>query len=253
MEPPPLKYGAAQSIPIGWFADLSADGPRRMFTPPRESAGPRPGIKQAAGPPGLSDDLVMRLAATLQPPLAILLSPHDILEWPAPLLPFQREGVFALISRRELLLADDMGLGKTIQAIAALRILFLQQKIESAQIVCPASLVAQWLREIARWAPDLTVIKVLGASSERGVLWKLPAQIKLISYDTLRGDVLELRDSPALRRPWGVVALDEAARIKNAETRIAIACKRLPRQRRWALKRRCPVSSAAAVQRSSCA
>ena len=39
-------------------------------------------------------------------------------------MPFQLEGVNALIENRQLLLADDMGLGKTLQAIVTLRVLF---------------------------------------------------------------------------------------------------------------------------------
>jgi SNF2 family DNA or RNA helicase len=139
------------------------------------------------------------------------------------------------VARREVLLADDMGLGKTIQTIAALRVLYIRKQIETALVVCPASLVSQWRREITKWAPEFRIVCVSGNSRERPTLWRLPAHIKLISFDTLRGDVLDLRDSPALRTNWSVVVLDEASRIKNAETGISIACKRLPRARRWAL------------------
>src|SRR5207244_9765390 len=108
-------------------------------------------------------------------------------------------------------------------------------EIEDSLIVCPASLVSQWRREIVKWAPELKVVCVTGAASDRGILWRLPAHIKLISYDTLRGDVLDLHDSPALRKQWSVVVLDEASRIKNPDTGVTLACKRLPRRRRWAL------------------
>jgi SNF2 family DNA or RNA helicase len=47
--------------------------------------------------------------------------------------------------------------------------------------------------------------------------------------------VLDLRDSPVLRETWDVVVLDEASRIKNRESSVAMACMRLPRKRRWAL------------------
>ena len=47
------------------------------------------------------------------------LTPPGAWSWPAPLLPYQVDGVNALLARPGLLLADDMGLGKTIQAIAA--------------------------------------------------------------------------------------------------------------------------------------
>jgi HJR/Mrr/RecB family endonuclease len=231
--PSPLAPSQATSHLIGWF-DLSAGGSRpespvSQRTPSRSLPSP------ASTSPTEEDLLTRRLAALLHPPLETLCIQHGVLDWPAPLLPYQREGIAALIARRELLLADDMGLGKTVQAIAALRILFYQQEIGSALLVCPASLITQWRRELSKWAPDLRVVVINGAPAERGSLWKLPGHVKLISYETLRADVLELRNSPALRERWGVVILDEASRIKNRESGISTACRQIPRQRRWAL------------------
>ena len=190
---------------------------------------------EALGTPSLPpDDFLARLTLLLQPPIAQLVAPAGVLEWPSALLPYQKEGVAALVSRPALLLADDMGLGKTIQAIAALRILYLQARIESALIVCPASLLTQWRQEIALWGPDLRVTLIAGSPAARAGLWNRPAHVALISYETLRAD-LEGPASAAARKEWGVVILDEASRIKNRESAIAFACKRLPRQRRWAL------------------
>ena len=213
---------------VGWFDYDTLDDPALIGGEATEGEGSQASLSEAA-------DLMRRLAAALQPPLTALTTPDGVLEWPAPLLPYQREGVMALLTRRALLLADSMGLGKTIQAIAALRILYHQGQIESALIVCPASLVTQWRRELARWAPELKVVPVAGSPSERGRLWQVPAHIKLVGYETLRGDVMDLRDSPVLQKPWGVMVLDEASRIKNRRSTISIACKRIPRERRWEL------------------
>jgi len=177
--------------------------------------------------------LARRLAAVLQPPLEALLAPYGTLEWTEPLLPFQQAGVRALLFHREVLLADDMGLGKTVQTTAALRILFHRGEIRSALVVTPASLVQQWVRELRRWAPELRVVDVTGAPEVRAPRWQWPAHVRVVGYETLRQDVLGLRQSPALRRVWDVVVLDEASRIKNRESGIAVACHRLPRDRRW--------------------
>jgi SNF2 family DNA or RNA helicase len=221
--------GRALRHTIGWFDYDSLNNPLEDG----DGAGGEGAETQA--PLSAAADMMRRLAAALQAPLTTIATPNGLLEWPAPLLPYQREGILALLSRRALLLADSMGLGKTIQAIAALRILYHQEQIATALIVCPASLLIQWRRELARWAPDLKVVAIAGGPAERGHLWQVPAHVRLVSYDTLRADVLDVRDSPALRKPWDVVILDEASRIKNRRSAISVACKCLPRERRWAL------------------
>jgi SNF2 family DNA or RNA helicase len=177
-----------------------------------------------------------RLRAVLSPPIDSLLPVEgSILDWPGDLLPFQLDGVRVLVSRPEVLLADDMGLGKTIQAIAALRILFHERAIESALVVVPASLVDQWRGEIKRWAPELRVSTVRGPAQKRAFAWMVAAHIFLTTYETLRSDHVPDPYSGPRRRTWGVVALDEAQKIKNRGTGAADACKTLPRLRSWAL------------------
>lgn len=150
--------------------------------------------------------------------------------WPAPLLDYQRQGIAALMGRGTLLLADDMGLGKTVQAIAALRLMFSRLEVRAALIVVPAGLLYQWRIEIARWAPELTAIRVDGTPSDRQWKWSAEKQIFLVSYEVLRGDVAR-----AKQRVWEVVVLDEAQRIKNRDAIISRITKRLPRRRAWAL------------------
>jgi SNF2 family DNA or RNA helicase len=157
-----------------------------------------------------------------------------LLEWPAPLFDFQIEGVMALVSNDALLLADDMGLGKTVQAIAALRLLILQQQAEAALIVVPAGLIAQWRRALHLWAPELRVSTVRGPVADRAWQWAAPAHVFLTGFETLRGDLTENPKAPPRRR-WDVVILDEAQRIKNRHTETSQACKQLLRRRAWAL------------------
>src|SRR6185437_4483657 len=148
------------------------------------------------------------LAAVLQPPLELLLAGEGPIEWPHPLLPYQLDGVRALLERPALLLAADMGLGKTIQAIAALRILIHQRRIGSALAVVPAGLIAQWRSELAQWAPELRVSTVYGEPSDRTWRWRAPAHLYLTSYETLRADFTRNPHSPVARQ-WDLVILDE--------------------------------------------
>lgn len=224
--PPGVGAAASLSHDIGWFDDW--DGPVSKRS---DYAQDQPGRID----PWKPDDTLLRLAIALQAPPRLFTADGGPLRWHATLPAYQREGIEVLLNRREVLLADDMGLGKTVQAAAALRILCFRERIESALVVCPASLVRQWRSELRLWAPELAVVPVSGTPSERSRLWKLPAHVYLVSYETLRGDVMDLRNSPVLRKRWDVVLLDEASRIKNRESGISQACKRIPRERRWAL------------------
>jgi SNF2 family DNA or RNA helicase len=151
------------------------------------------------------------------------------------LFPFQRDGVRALVEADALLLADDMGLGKTIQAIAAIRVLVRLRQLDSALVVVPTSVIVQWRRALRQWAPELRTITVRGRPEDRARQWRADATVFLTTYDTLRADFTENPLSPPRRRVWSVVVLDEAQRIKNRDTAISHVCKRLPRERAWAL------------------
>ena len=156
------------------------------------------------------------------------------LKWFGELMPFQREGVRALLDNNRLLLADDMGLGKTIQAIAALRILRARREIRSCLVAAPASLLDQWRREIARWAPELGAIIIRGSTSDRSWQWAADREVILVSYDTLRSDFGGNAQAPVRRKTWDVVVADEAQRIKNRND-TSDALKGLKRTRSWAL------------------
>ncbi len=85
----------------------------------------------------------------------------------AVLRPYQRRGrgldVGDGLARSGRVLADDMGLGKTIQLIALhLRRIERGAVAGPTLVVCPASVVSNWEREIARFAPGITVHRYHG-------------------------------------------------------------------------------------------
>ena len=155
--------------------------------------------------------------------------------WPAPLPPYQQAGIARLLARPGVLLADEMGLGKTIQAIAALRLLLHDGTAGAALVVVPASLVLQWRRHLRDWAPDLVLATCAGEAAERRLRWRAPAQVFLVGYDALRADAVLPAPYGPLRRRWRVVVADEAQRIKNPGTDLAVTVKALDRERAWAL------------------
>jgi hypothetical protein len=152
---------------------------------------------------------------------------------------YQKRGVAWLATMADLglgaCLADDMGLGKTIQILA-----FLLQRRESARsdrrpvlLVCPTSVVGNWEREIARFAPSLPVVRHHGSerTREAGALGELePGAVVVTTYGLLRrdADVLGAVD-------WSVAVLDEAQNIKNSASRTARAARALRATHRFAL------------------
>ncbi|CAN5817227.1 DEAD/DEAH box helicase [soil metagenome] len=140
---------------------------------------------------------------------------------------YQRDAVAWLEMMRRLglgaVLADDMGLGKTVMLIAHL----LGQERGPHLVVCPTSVVANWEREIARFAPGLQVRRHHGP--DRGAIGGTDGVV-VTSYGTLRRDIEQLADVD-----WRVVTLDEAQQVKNPDTLRARSVRQLRSSHRVAL------------------
>lgn len=128
-------------------------------------------------------------------------------------------------------LADEMGLGKTIQAIGLL-LCWQQDRAADEQvlIVVPASLIGNWQRELARWAPQLRIHIHHGQGRHSDADAHDDADVWLTSYATLRNDLEAVTD-----RNWALIIADEAQHIKNRRTRSARALRTLSAQARFVL------------------
>src|SRR5213076_3381254 len=83
------------------------------------------------------------------------------------LRPYQKHGVAWLSFLRENgfggILADEMGLGKTLQTLAFMRsVRRTQPGVAPMLIVCPTSLVFNWVDEAGKFTPDLKVLALHG-------------------------------------------------------------------------------------------
>ncbi|GAA3432224.1 hypothetical protein GCM10018954_018270 [Kutzneria kofuensis] len=107
-------------------------------------------------------------------------------------------------------LADDMGLGKTITVIA----LHLHRAAGPTLVVCPASLLGNWEREIRRFAPGVPVRRFHGSARDLADV----DGFVLTTYGTMRLDAEELGAVP-----WDLVVADEAQHVKNARSATAKA------------------------------
>lgn len=147
----------------------------------------------------------------------------------ANLFPYQSRGVSwmrqTINHTGGLILADEMGLGKTIQILALL--LLEPPKFDSpALIICPTSLIANWVREFTRFAAGLTVMVHRGPN-RAGVYRELQkTNVVIATYDTVVNDI-----SIFSSFEWAWVICDEAQALKNPDSNRRRAIAGIPRRR----------------------
>lgn len=176
--------------------------------------------------------------------------PDEIIELPAllkaELRPYQLEGYHWLVQlyRNQLgaCLADDMGLGKTLQTIAMLLYAKEQKSKDepagnsslaggqldlfaapdndflkplNALIILPASLVFNWVNELNKFAPTLTVYRHVGPKRHKDIRLLSRFDVILTTYQTA------LRDEALLRKSsYEYIVLDESQHIKNRQSKV---------------------------------
>ncbi|KAF3791218.1 CHROMATIN REMODELING 19 protein [Nymphaea thermarum] len=148
------------------------------------------------------------------------------------LKPYQLVGVnfLLLLYRKKIggaILADEMGLGKTIQAITYLTLLkHLDNDPGPHLIVCPASVLENWERELQRWCPSFSVIQYHGAAraayaKELNFFSKSghppPFNVLLVCYSLFERHSVQQKDDRRLlkRWKWSCVLMDEAHVLKD--------------------------------------
>ncbi|MFE9446402.1 DEAD/DEAH box helicase [Streptomyces sp. NPDC006602] len=151
----------------------------------------------------------------------------------ATLRDYQKRGLAWLSDMTRLtlggILADDMGLGKTVTLLALH--LHRQEQPDTAGpalVACPASLLGNWQREAARFAPALPVRRYHGG--ERTLDHLAGDELVLVTYGVLRRD----RERLAAVK-WSLVAADEAQHVKNPYAATARELRALPARARVAL------------------
>ena len=125
----------------------------------------------------------------------------------ATLRSYQDFGVRYIIRQQNVLLGDEMGLGKTVQAIAAM--VSLKAAGESHfMVVCPASVLVNWAREIAQFC-DLNVVMIRGGDLVALRRWQDEGGVAVTTY----GSISRFALPEGFR--FGMLVADEAHYIKN--------------------------------------
>lgn len=149
----------------------------------------------------------------------------------ATLFPYQARGVRwmreTIHHTGGLILADEMGLGKTLQIIALL-LLEPPKPNAPALIICPTSLIANWVREFERFSDGISVMVHRGPN-RAGIYRDLQKEsVVITTYDTMVNDI-----SIFSSFEWTWVISDEAQAIKNPDSNRRSAIVSIPR--RWSI------------------
>jgi SNF2 family DNA or RNA helicase len=148
----------------------------------------------------------------------------------------QLEGVTFLTGGRQGLLAFEQGLGKTLVAIDAYRRLRERNDADRMLVVCPNSLKRNWVAEIDKFAPALTVEIAEGPPRDRRRIFATSAaDIMVTSYETARVEVTAILALASRSRT--VLVLDESHAAKNWKSLTSTSMRHLaPRcEYRWLL------------------
>jgi non-specific serine/threonine protein kinase len=204
-------------------------------TRPGTEDAPPAGSSCVHASPQLQAWLQKMQAATLQPeapPIGLR----------AKLRPYQQEGLdwLSFMTRAGLgaCLADDMGLGKTVQLIALLLRRYEDGCRAPSLIVAPASLLGNWQREMALFAPELDCHVAHRSHMSHAQLQSVadgthPALKQPCVFITTYAQTGRLRGLQ--QTPWEILVLDEAQTIKNASSQQAQHIRQLHTKARVAL------------------
>ncbi|KAL5533979.1 hypothetical protein ACEPAG_439 [Sanghuangporus baumii] len=148
------------------------------------------------------------------------------------LMPFQVEGVNWLcrnwFRHQQCILADEMGLGKTVQIITFLGLLHARMGAFPSLVIVPNSTITNWVREFARWAPELRVVPFYGEQKSREIIKQYELEHPVITSGTTGAKyhilvttyeaVSKAKDFNAVfkKNPrWEVLVVDEGQRLKS--------------------------------------
>ena len=146
--------------------------------------------------------------------------------------PYQREGVLWMLTMEDQksgpkggFLCDEMGLGKTVQLVATM----LGNPKPRTLIIVPKSIITQWVEEISRFAPHLSIGVFDGPERK---IEDVDVTIAPYTLLTLKGGSADAK-TPLHMVQWDRVILDEAHEIRNKKSKLFKSVCRLQTQIKW--------------------
>ena len=137
---------------------------------------------------------------------------------------YQEFGTKYIINQKKVLLGDEMGLGKTIQAIAAMaHIEQTEREKHHFLIVCPASVIINWAREISKFTRIETYILHGSMLRESFEAWTANGGAAITNYESM-GKIVDGIDN---KMHLSMLVIDEAHYIKNPDAQRTMYIRRL--------------------------
>ncbi|MCR4657791.1 MAG: DEAD/DEAH box helicase [Lachnospiraceae bacterium] len=126
---------------------------------------------------------------------------------------YQAFGTKYILHQKRVLLGDEMGLGKTVQAIAAMTHIHSEDRQSFFLVVCPASVLVNWCREIKKFS-SIQVFLVHGHNMEEAFSsWQQTGGAAVTNYESM-GKIIDRIDN---HMKLSLLVIDEAHYIKNPE------------------------------------
>ena len=142
-------------------------------------------------------------------------APLDLTGFSGHLRAYQTFGVKYILTQKRVLLGDEMGLGKTIQAIGAMVHLENEAPGRHFLVVCPASVLVNWCREIRKFSPIRPCL-IHGAGWEAALAqWQKGGGAAVTNYEMME----KLADHIDGKMRLAMLIIDEAHYIKNPDAK----------------------------------
>ncbi len=141
-------------------------------------------------------------------------TPLDISSFSGNLRAYQTFGAKYIVHQKKVLLGDEMGLGKTVQAIAAMtHIDTSSQGICHFLVICPASVLINWDREIKKFSRIKTFILHGQTIEDSFEKWKESGGAAITNYESMGKIVDDIDDHMSI----SLLVVDEAHYMKNPD------------------------------------
>ena len=128
---------------------------------------------------------------------------------------YQEFGARYVLHQKRVLLGDEMGLGKTIQAIAAMTHLCRKEPDSHFLVVCPTSVLINWIREIHRFS-SMEAFLLHGPSTDTALAaWKDRGGAAVTNFESME-KVAGFADNSI---KLALLVVDEAHYIKNPQAK----------------------------------